>query len=170
MDIVTKGYDMKRVLFLILCFGLTLVTAKDISSRNYDSIDEQLAYNVIKKIFVSNEHESIVDTNWSILHISKRSTTGYTNIDVSVDNILLETKYNEDTNSKAMTLKIFSNINDKNSFVSSDSFLHTLVWNRIEYALGFDSEWIECVYSLKGLFYLNHPLCSVDKEILEIKK
>jgi hypothetical protein len=144
--------------------------AKDISSKNYDSIDEQMAYNVIKKIFVSDNHETIVDTNWSTLHISKRSTTGYTDIKIAVDNILIETKYNEDTDSKTMTLKIFSSINDKNSFVSSDSFLHTLIWNRIEYALGFDSEWIECLYSLKGLFYLNHPLCLIDKEILEIKK
>jgi hypothetical protein len=160
---------MKKLLFLILCFSLTLA-AKDISSRDYDSIDEQLAYNAIKKIFVLDDHETIVDTNWSTLHISKRSTTGYTDIAVSVENILLTTKYYNDSDSKKMTLEIFTTVNDKDSFVSSDSFLHTLLWNRVEYAVGIDDNWIECIYSIKGLFYLNHPICSIDKEILRLEK
>ena len=157
---------MKRVLFLILCFGLTLLAAEDVSSREYDSMDEQLAYNAIKKVFVSDDHETIVDTNWSTLLVSKRSTTGYTNIAVRAENLLLTTKYDTQSDAKKMTLEIFTTVNDKNSFTSSSSFLHTLVWNRIEYALGIDDNWIQCIFSLRGLFYLNHPLCSVNKELL----
>lgn len=159
---------MKRVLFLILCFSLAEAT--DISSREYNSIDEQLAYNAIKKIFVSAESQIIVDTNWSTLHVSKRSTSGFIDITTSIENILLKTKYLSDSDSQKMSLEIFTTVNEENSYVSSDSFLHTLMWNRIEYALGFDDNWIECIYSPRGIFYINHPLCSVNKEIFELER
>ncbi|ABB44475.1 hypothetical protein Suden_1197 [Sulfurimonas denitrificans DSM 1251] len=159
---------MKRVLFLILCFSLAEAT--DISSREYNSIDEQLAYNAIKKIFVSAESQTIVDTNWSTLHVSKRSTSGFIDITTSIENILLKTKYLSDSDSQKMSLEIFTTVNEENSYVSSDSFLHTLMWNRIEYALGFDDNWIECIYSPRGIFYINHPLCSVNKEIFELER
>lgn len=170
MELVIRGYGMKKVLFLIFGFSLffsaTSLRAQEsnISTRKYDRIDEQLAYNAIKKIFVTNNNTTIVDTTWSALHISKRATTGYIDIDVYVDNILLTTDYFSDTDSKEMKLEIFSSIDDGNSYVSSDGFLHTLLWNRVEYALGIQDEWIECIYSLSGLFYYRHPLCLVDKE------
>jgi len=168
MEIVIKRFDMKRILFLILCFSL--VEAKDISTREYNAIDEQLAYNVIKRIFVSDDSETIVDTNWSTLHVSKRSTTGFVDITTSVDNILLTTKYNSERDSKKISLEIFTTVDEENSYVSSESFLHTLAWNRVEYALGFDDNWIECIYSPRGIFYINHPLCSVNKENFELEK
>lgn len=161
---------MKRVLFLILCFGFTFASAEDISSRDYNSIDEQLAYNAIKKIFVSDDSGAIVDTTWNTLHISNRSTTGFINITTLEDNILLTTKYNSETDSKTISLEIFTTVDEENSYVSSDSFLHTLVWNRIEYALGLDDNWIECAHSLGDLSYSKHPLCSVDKETLRLEK
>lgn len=159
---------MKRILFLILCFSLAEAT--DISSREYNSIDEQLAYNAIKKIFVSAESQTIVDTNWSTLHVSKRSTSGFVDITTSIENILLKTKYLSDSDSQKMSLEIFTTVNEEDSYVSSESFLHTLMWNRIEYALGFNDNWIECIYSPRGIFYINHPLCSVNKEIFELGK
>lgn len=168
MEIVIKGFNMKRLLFLILCFSL--LEAKDISSREYNTIDEQLAYNAIKRIFVSNDSETIVDTNWSTLHLTKRSTTGFIDITTSIDNILLATKYNNDTNTKTINLKIFTTVDEINSSISSNSFLYTLMWNRVEYALGIDDNWIDCIYSLNGLFYISNPLCSVDNEILRSEK
>lgn len=159
---------MKRVLFLILCFNLA--EAKDISFRDYNSIDEQLVYNVVKKIFITEYQKTVVDTTWSTLHVSTRSTTGFVNIDVAVDNILLTTIYSSESDSKKITLEIFTTVDEEDSFVSSNSILHTLLWNRVDYALGFSDKWIKCTTSARGLFYINHPLCAVDKEIFELEK
>ena len=168
MEIVIKRFGMKRVLFLFLCWSL--VGANELSFREYKSIDEQLAYNAIKKIFVLDDRETIVDTNWSTLHISNRSTTGFINIDASVESLVIRTEYDKESDSKKMSVEIFTTVDDENSSVSSNSFLHTLVWNRIEYALGLDDNWVKCVYSPYGLFHLSHPLCTVDKETLRLEK
>jgi hypothetical protein len=168
MEILIKRFGMKKLIFLILCFSLS--EAKDFSSRDYNSIDEQQVYNVIKKIFASSNQKNITDTNWSTLHISQRSTTGYINIDVLIKNILLTTHYNSDNETKNISLEIFSTVNDENTFLPSEHILHSIIWNRIEYALGLEDNWMTCTNSFNDISHINNSLCTIDKNALRISK
>ena len=161
---------MKKVFFLILWSALFFTTLPLLaqeslsSSKKYSGVDEQLVYNVIKRIFFSSEHKSIIETSWSALHVSKRDTSGYLNIKIVEDDIVLTTKYLDMSEEKEMTLEIFSLVDDEKSYLNGDAFLHKLLWNRVEYALGIQEKWINCMFTIQALPYINHPLCKNTKE------
>jgi uncharacterized membrane protein len=173
MEQAVRGDEMKTLLFWILKLSLfvhiSLFAAQDqnVSIKQYHGIDEQLAYNAIKKIFRHNDSDTIIDTNWSSLHVSKRTTTGYIDMQVHTDNIVLTTTYLNDTNEKEIKLEIFSTINDEKLPLSPNDFLYHLFWNRIDYALGINTEWIDCFHSIEGVFYYRYPLCMINKEEIQ---
>jgi hypothetical protein len=140
------------------------------SIKVFNIDDKQELYNSIKRVFFTSQHEHILDTNWTALHISKRATTGYIDIDIEVQNIILSTKTLDENGSKELSLKIFTTQNDEITNYKPDSFLHTLFWNRLEYILGINDEWINCNFSLKAMLYRNHILCNANKEKARAKE
>lgn len=173
MEQVASGDKMKTLLFWMLkvslLFHISLFATQDqnTSTKQYHDIDEQLAYNTIKKIFRYDDSDTIIDTNWSSLHVSKRRITGYLDLEVRTDHVLLTTKHLNDTNAKEIKLEIFSTINDEKLPLSQNDFLYYLFWNRIDYALGINTEWIDCFHSLEGISYYSYPLCMINKEEIQ---
>lgn len=168
---------VRSLLFGFVVLAVLGVQAKDneyTSFREYADIDEQAAFNTIKKMFVKHggiyDNETVTDTTWSTLHVRKRSAHGYADMEVEVENIFLSVQYMSETGSKRIGLEIFSSLGGDDSFLLPDDFLHTLLWNRLEYAMNIKDEWIECVYSLEGLLNYTHPLCTIDKESLRLEE
>ncbi|MDD3344521.1 MAG: hypothetical protein PHR87_13210 [Sulfurospirillaceae bacterium] len=165
---------MKKILLLFfklsLVFHISLYAIEDqnSSTQQYYVVDEQVAYNVIKKVFRNYDSETIIDTNWSSLHLSTRTTIGYIDMQVLVNEIVFTTKHLTDTNTKEIRLEIFSTINDKKHPLPADDFLYRLFWNRIDYALGISTDWLECFPSFEGTLYYQHPLCTISKEELQL--
>jgi len=136
---------------------------ENVSVKTLNISDEQELYNSIKRVFFSAEHENIIDTNWSSLHLSKRVMTGFIDVDVEVQNVVLSTKPFIDADKKEMQLEIYSTQNDETTHYKSDSFIHKLFWNRLEYILGIQKEWINCTLEGQAIPLYNHLLCTVDK-------
>jgi hypothetical protein len=135
----------------------------NVSVRTFSINNEQELYNSLKRIYFSAEHENIADTNWTTLHISKRVTTGFADMDVKVQNVVLSTKSFKDRDTKELKLEIFTTQNDEITYYKSESFLHKLFWNRVEYVLGLQKEWINCYLRPEAIIYYNHILCSGNK-------
>jgi hypothetical protein len=148
----------------------------NVSIKTFNIDNEQELYNSIKRVFFSSEHEHILDTNWTGLHISKRVTTGFIDIDVEVQSVVISSKTLDTNDTKELSLEIYTTQNDEVTIFKPDNFLHTLFWNRLEYILGIKDEWINCNYKLEAMLYRNHILCNVDKdkarakeEVIEVK-
>ena len=158
-------------IFFISAFLLTLqLLAEDeieqdnnISIKTYTIDNDQELFNSIKRVFYSAKHEHILDTNWTSLEMSKRVTTGFIDIDVEVQNVVLSSKALDENGTKELSLEIFTTKNDEVTYFKSDSFLHKLFWNRLEYILGIKDEWINCNFKLETIVYPNHILCDADK-------
>lgn len=173
---------MKNKLFLVIVATLFLLTSqllaeenveqeKNISVKTFNISNQQELYNSLKRIYFSAEHKNILDTNWTGLHLSKRVTTGFIDIDVEVQEVLLTTKSFNDSDAKEMSVKIFTTQNDEVTHYEADSFLHKLFWNRVEYILGLEDEWLDCYHLTAALGNNDHLLCSASeqKAIQEIK-
>jgi len=142
----------------------------NVSIKTFSIDNEQELYNSIKKVFFTSKHEHILDTNWTALHISKRVTTGFIDIDVEVQNIILSSKALDENGSKEMSLEIYTTQNDEVTIFKPDNFLHTLFWDRVEYILGIKDEWINCNYKLEAILYRDHILCNANKDKARTKK
>ncbi|MDD2450070.1 MAG: hypothetical protein PHS42_11780 [Sulfurimonas sp.] len=158
-------------IFFISAFLLTLqLLAEDeieqdnnISIKTFTIDNDQELFNSIKRVFYSAKHEHLLDTNWTSLEMSKRVTTGFVDIDVEVQNVVLSSKALDENGTKELSLEIFTTQNDEVTYFKSDSFLHKLFWNRLEYILGIKDEWINCNFKLETIVYPNHILCDADK-------
>jgi len=135
------------------------------SSKSYINIDEQEVYNVAKKIYKKSSKNYIIDTSWDKLHISKRYTSGFINIEISIDNLVLTTIVDQDSNTTNFKLEIFNQTGEKITPVKSNDYVYTLFWNRIEYATKLTQDWIDCK-SFQTVFLSTHPLCTISKEQL----
>ena len=136
------------------------------SSRTYSNIDEQKVYNIVKKMYYNNSKDYIVDTSWDKLHISKRSTFGFfLDIEMSIDNLILTTTVNKDSNSTNFKLETYNQTGEIIKPIRTNNFLHTIFWNRIEYASKLTDNWIDCK-SFYDILLLVHPLCTINKEQL----
>lgn len=135
------------------------------SSKSYTNIDEQQVYNIAKKIYKQSSKDYIIDTSWDKLHISKRSTSGFVNIEISIDNLVLTTVVEKDSNTTNFKLEIYNQTGEKITPVNPDDYIYTLFWNRIEYATKMTQEWIDCK-SFQTVFLSTHPLCTISKEQL----
>jgi len=142
----------------------------NVSMKIFNIDNEQELYNSIKRVFFSSEHEHILDTNWTALHISKRVTKGFVDIDVEVQSVVLSSKTLDKNGTKEMCLEIYTTQNDEVTNFKSNSFLHTLFWNRLEYILGLEDEWINCNFKLEAIAYRNHLLCGAEKGKARVKK
>lgn len=162
----------KFILHLFLYFfPLWLFATQDnnASMRTYLHVDEQKAYNVIKKIFYLNgSHKYIVDTTWDKLHIMERTAFGYVNLNTTINHLALEVIPTPNQDETTMRLEFYttSDEDDTKHFIASDYLIHTLLWNRIEYGLGISNTWIDCL-NFSGLFSYWHPLCAIDKQSLQ---
>jgi len=148
------------------------ITQNDyISKKTFNISDEQELYNSLKRVFFSADHKNILDTNWKSLHISKRVTTGFIDIDVEVQNIILSSEIVDKNGTKEMSLKIFTTQNDKVTNFKSDSFLHKLFWSRLEFILGTEDKWINCYAVPQAFGHNNHLLCDINeqKALQEVK-
>ncbi|MCK9490498.1 MAG: hypothetical protein M0Q24_00290 [Sulfurimonas sp.] len=171
---------MKKIAtFLITLFLLTsellaennIKENENISIKTFNISDEQELYNSLKKIFFSSEHKNILDSGWRGLHMSKRVTSGFIDIDVEVQNVVLSSKPIDKNGTKEFTLEIFTTQNDEVTHFKPDSFLHRLFWNRLEFILGLEDEWIDCHHMFEALGQNNHLLCSPNeqKALQEVK-
>jgi hypothetical protein len=164
---------MLKKLFLFFPFLLYVYSAAmdledlNASIRNFSHIDEQKVFNIVKKIYKNSSKEYIIDTTWDELKISQRLSHGYFNLDVATNNISLKILPSKDLKSTRYELQIYSIKNEKTKFITPDSMLHKLFWNRIEYALGLDNSWIDCKTSFMTIFLTLEPLCLIHKEQLK---
>lgn len=170
---------MKNILFLIFCLLASQLFAQEdlqqeinFSTKTLNVSNTQELFNSLKRVFFLAEHENILDTNWTALHISKRVTTGFVNIDVDTQNVVLSVKAFKDTDEKELRIEIYTTRNDEVTHYESDSFLHRLFWNRIEYILGLEDEWIVCHNMAGAIGNSSHLLCNANEEkaILEVKQ
>nr|WP_321265547.1 hypothetical protein [uncultured Sulfurimonas sp.] len=171
---------MKYRIFLVFCMSIFLLTfeliAQEVaekkssaSTKTFNIDDEQELYNSLKRVFFSTQHKNIVDTNWTSLHVSKRVTDGFIDMDVEVQNIVLSTKSFKDSNIKELKLEIYTTQNDKTTYYETDSFLHKLFWNRVEYILGLQKDWMECYSQIEAFSHYNHILCDANRPKEEVK-
>jgi hypothetical protein len=159
---------------LTLCFSLFFIltcfanAAEDTNSskRTYNHIDEQKVFNLIKKIYKTASSRYIIDTSWDKVVISKRTTQGFLDLDVKIDFITLKIIPQEDQNISEFEFTAYSEINEKKTFELPDSILHKIFWNRIEYALGIDTQWIDCKTSFTAILLTQNPLCTIEKNQL----
>ncbi|EQB34470.1 hypothetical protein M947_10715 [Sulfurimonas hongkongensis] len=142
----------------------TIEQDSNISIKIFNIDNEQELYNSIKRVFYTSQHEHILDTNWTSLHMSKRVITGFIDIDVEVQNVVLSSKTLDKNGTKELSLEIYSTQNDEVTSFKPDSFLHSLFWNRLEFILGLEDEWINCNLNLKTMLSHNHMLCNADKD------
>lgn len=153
---------MKKYLYAIIMFLATslLFSAEipSISTKQFLTLDEQHVFNSIKTIFRQQCHECVIDTYWDKIEIIHYTTKGYMDIEVIEKHLILS----YDNTTQEYALQIFERIQDNTYTLSSDDILYDLLWNRIEYAFGISTSWMEC--SFGALTYITHPLCRIDKE------
>lgn len=166
---------MKNRIFTLLFTSLLLLTSEllaeddikeneNISIKTFNISDEQELYNSLKRIFYSSEHKNILDSTWRGLHMSKRVTSGFIDIDVKVQNVILSSRTLDKNGTKEMSLEIYTTQNDEVTHFKSDSFLHRLFWHNLEFILGLEDEWIDCYYMLEAVGYNDHILCSPSEQ------
>lgn len=156
---------------LLLGFSFSAVNAEDsVSSiRTFTHFDEQKAFNLIKKIFRSHSMEKyIIDTSWEELHITERSASGYFNLNTTINHLVLKVEKTMDHNHSIMHLELYktSDADEVKHYVPVNEFSHELLWNRLEYGLGLNNQWINC-FTLSEFLSFEYPLCAIDKESLQ---
>lgn len=160
----------KHLYLLLLCLFLnvSLFSNDDlnVSAKIYQKIDEQKIFNIIKKIYREESTEYIIDTTWDKLHIMERSTNAFLTIGMQVDNIILSVVPTEDKNKTQMHLEIFTMIEDEKTLISPDSLAHKIFWNRIDYALGLDENWLYCDKNFDSILHVAYPYCDIKKDEL----
>lgn len=164
---------MKKYLYLLLfCLFLnvSLVVGDDlnVSTKTYQNIDEQKIFNIIKKIYREDSTDFVIDTSWDKLHIMERSANVFLIIGgLQVENIILSVVPAEDKNKTQMRLEIFSMIEDEKYLTQPDSIAHKIFWNRIDYALGVDENWLYCDKNFDSILHVAYPYCDIDKDELK---
>lgn len=158
------------LLTLQLLAGDEIEQDNNISIKTFSIDNNQELFNSIKRVFYSAKHEHILDTNWTSLEMSKRVTTGFVDIDVEVQSVILSSKNLDENGTKELSLEIFTTQNDEVTYFKPDSFLHKLFWNRLEYILGMKDEWINCNFRLETIAYPNHILCNADRDKARAKE
>lgn len=160
----------KHLYLLLLCLFLnvSLFSNDDlnVSAKIYQKIDEQKIFNIIKKIYREESTEYIIDTTWDKLHIMERSTNAFLTIGMQVDNIILSVVPTEDKNKTQMHLEIFTMIEDEKTLTPPDSLAHKIFWNRIDYALGLDDNWLYCDKNFDSILHVAYPYCDIKKDEL----
>jgi hypothetical protein len=160
----------KHLYLLLLCLFLnvSLFSNDDlnVSAKIYQKIDEQKIFNIIKKIYREESTEYIIDTTWDKLHIMERSTNAFLTIGMQVDNIILSVVPTEDKNKTQMHLEIFTMIEDEKTLTPPDSLAHKIFWNRIDYALGLDENWLYCDKNFDSILHVAYPYCDIKKDEL----
>ncbi|MFT7004787.1 MAG: hypothetical protein ACJAWW_002152 [Sulfurimonas sp.] len=161
---------MKKYLSLFylisLLFNFTLFANDDLNSsvNSYTNIDEQKVFNTVKEMYEKMSPDFIVYTTWDQLHLMKRSTFGFLNIDIKVDNILLSYLPSKDKNTTNIKLEIFQTNQYETKVTDTNPFAYELFWNRLEYALGKTDKLIDCTYEPKANMFVHNPLCKMEKE------
>ncbi|NCD12052.1 MAG: hypothetical protein EOL93_05835 [Epsilonproteobacteria bacterium] len=158
-------------LLILLGFSFSSVNAEEsISSvRTYSHFDEQKAFNLVKKIFRTHSSEKyIIDTSWEELHITERSASGYFNLTTTINHLVLKVEKTMDHNHSIMHLELYktSDTDEIKHYIPANEFSHELLWNRLEYGLGLNNEWINC-FTLSEFLSFTYPLCAIDKESLQ---
>ena len=160
----------KHLYLLLLCLFLnvSLFSNDDlnVSAKIYQKIDEQKIFNIIKKIYREESTEYIIDTTWDKLHIMERSTNAFLTIGMQIDNIILSVVPTEDKNKTQMHLEIFTMIEDEKTLTPPDSLAHKIFWNRIDYALGLDENWLYCDKNFDSILHVAYPYCDIKKDEL----
>jgi len=142
-----------------------IVKNDNISTKIFKIDDKQELFNSLKRVFFSSEHKNILDTNWTALHMSKRVTTGFIDIDIEEQSVIISSRNLDENGTKELSLEIYTTKNDEVTNFKSTNFLHKLFWNRLEFILGLENEWIDCYYMSQALGHNNHLLCSPKEQI-----
>lgn len=152
--------------FFLLIVSATVNASEDVNSsiKLYTNVDEQKIFNIVKKIYHNDASKYIVDTSWDKLKISSRSTYGFFDLDVKVETLELSITPSKDQNTTEYKLMMYSDIDDKIDFISPNSLIHELFWNRVDFALGISSEWIDCKTSFNTMLLTQTALCHIEKD------
>jgi len=156
-------------MILGLFFSTTNAEDNVSSVRTYTQLDEQKAFNLIKKIFRMHSLEKyIIDTSWEEVHITERSASGYFNLNTTIDHLVLRVEPTTDQNQTVMHLELYktSDTEETKDYLPINDSSYELLWNRLEYGLGLNSEWISC-FTLSRFLSFERPLCAIDKESLQ---
>lgn len=157
-------------LFILLLSFCTIIMANEdqnTSVRTYQNTDIQKVFNIVKTIYNNSSTDYIIDTSWDKLIISKRSTSGFLDITIQIDTIIVLSLPNDDNNSTKIELETFKMIDEVKKPILNTSLTHKLLWNRIDYSLGKNDNWIDCQTSYETILLSNSPLCTIDKSILK---
>lgn len=161
---------MKKYLSLFyllsLLFNFTLSANDDLNSsiKSYANIDEQKVFNIVKEMYEKISPNLVVDTTWDQLHLMKRSTFGFFNIDIKVENVLLTYLPSKDKTITNIKLEIFRTNQDEEKVANTNPFIYKLFWNRLEYALGKTDKLMDCTYEPESVMFVHNPLCKMEKE------
>ncbi|MBE0496055.1 MAG: hypothetical protein IBX45_06565 [Campylobacterales bacterium] len=163
---------MKHILTflsLTLFYAHTLYADGPASWRTYPTDAVQPIFNIAKTLFRQSSPDYLITTRWETLEIQKRTIAGFYNLDVSVERYKFHVHEGEKPDTVTISLHIYTERDEVYSYLSADHFLHALVWNRIDVALGTSQEWIDCkAFSVEKIWHHRNFLCALTPEKLSL--
>ena len=128
--------------------------------------DEQKVFNAIKQMFRNGSgNEFIIDTHWDSLIVTKRETIYLPFLHMEIKQTVYQIDANATDKSINYELKVYTQIGEGDKrYLDENSYIHTLFWNRVEYALGSD-EWLSCLKAT-SLSHYGSFLCNISPQSL----